>query len=68
VSLVHDPAAALRARDAGALLLVATQPLLGEQRGTVMVISCVPNPQQVLVKVYWDGQAWRPTATGAGTS
>jgi hypothetical protein len=67
VSLVHDPAAALRARDAGALVLVATQPLLGEQRGTVMLISCVPHPQQVLVKVHWDGHAWQPTATGAGT-
>jgi hypothetical protein len=68
VSLIHDPAATLRTRAPGALLLVATQPLLGDQRGTVMVISCVPNPQQILVKVHWDGHAWQPTATGAGTS
>jgi hypothetical protein len=67
ISLVHDPAAALRTRDPGALLLVATWPLLGEQHGTVMVISCVPNPQQILVKVHWDGHAWQPTATAAGT-
>lgn len=68
ISLVHDPAATLRTRGPGALLLVATQPLLGDQRGTVMVISCVPNPQQVLIKVHWDGHAWRPTPTGAGMS
>jgi hypothetical protein len=68
VFFVRDPAAGLRDREPGALVLAATRPLLGDQRGTVMVISCVPNPQQVLVKVHWDGQAWRPTATGAGTS
>jgi hypothetical protein len=68
VSLTHDPAATLRARTPGALLLVATQPLLGDQRGTVMVISCVPNPQQILVKVHWDGRSWQPIATGAATS
>jgi hypothetical protein len=68
LSLVHDPAAGLRARDPGALLLVATRPLLGDQRGTVMVISCVPDPQQVLVKVHWDGHTWQATATGTGTS
>lgn len=68
LSLVRDPAAGLRARVPGALLLVVTRPLLGDQRGTVMVISCVPDPQQVLVKVHWDGHAWQATATGAGTS
>jgi hypothetical protein len=68
ISLIHDPAARLRTRAPGALLLAATQPLLGDQRGTVMVISCVPNPQQILVKVHWDGHVWQPTATGAGTS
>jgi hypothetical protein len=66
VSLVGDPAAGLRAREPGALLLVATRPLLGDQRGTVMVINCVPDPQQVLVKVYWNGKAWQATATGTG--
>jgi hypothetical protein len=48
------------------LLLVATQPLLAGRRGTVMVLSCVPHPQQILVTVQWDGQAWQATATGAG--
>jgi len=64
VSFVGDPAAGLRDRDPGALVLAATRPLLGDQRGTVMVISCVPDPQQVLVKLYWDGTAWQATATG----
>jgi hypothetical protein len=50
----------------GSLLLVATQPLLAGRRGTVMVLSCVPGPQQVLVTVQWDGNAWQATATGAG--
>ena len=50
----------------GSVLLVATAPLLGDQRGTVMVLSCVPDPQQVLVTVQWDGHAWQATATGAG--
>ena len=68
VSFVPDPAAALREHEPGSLLLVATRPLLGDQRGTVMVISCVPNPQQVLVTVQWDRQAWRAVATGTGTS
>jgi hypothetical protein len=45
---------------------VATRLLLGGQRGTVMVLSCVPDPQQVLVTVQWDGRAWQATATGAG--
>jgi hypothetical protein len=31
-----------------------------------MVISCVPDPQQVLVTVQWDGHAWQATATGTG--
>jgi hypothetical protein len=66
VSLIPDPAATLRERPPGSLLLVATRPLLAGQRGTVMVLSCVPHPQQVLVMVQWDGQAWRATATGAG--
>jgi hypothetical protein len=66
VSFVHDPAAALGQRPPGSLLLVATQPLLAGRRGTVMVLSCVPDPQQVLVTVQWDGQAWQATATGTG--
>jgi hypothetical protein len=66
VSFVHDPAAALGQRRPGSLLLVATRPLLAGRRGTVMVLSCVPDPQQVLVRVHWDGHAWRATATGAG--
>jgi hypothetical protein len=65
VSFVGDPAAGLREREPGALVLAATRPLLGDQRGTVMVISCVPDPQQVLVKMHWDGHAWQATATGA---
>jgi hypothetical protein len=64
VSFVGDPAAGLRARAPGALVLAATRPLLGDQGGTVMVISCVPDPQQVLVKLHWDGHAWKATATG----
>jgi len=66
VSFVQDPAAALGQRPPGSLLLVATQPLLAGRRGTVMVLSCVPDPQQVLVIVQWDGHAWQATATGAG--
>ena len=66
VRFVGDPAAALRARGPGALLLVAAPPLLGDRRGTVMVISCVPGPQQVLVDVQWDGHAWQATPTGTG--
>jgi hypothetical protein len=66
VSFVQDPAATLRQRPPGSLLLVATQPLLAGRRGTVMVLSCVPDPQQVLVTVQWDGHGWRATATGAG--
>jgi hypothetical protein len=62
VSFVQDPAAALRQRPPGSLLLVATQPLLTG----LMVLSFVPDPQQVLVIVQWDGHAWRATATGAG--
>ena len=64
VSFVGDPAAGLRDREPGALVLAATRPLLDGQRGTVMVISCVPDPQQVLVKMHWDGHAWQATATG----
>jgi hypothetical protein len=66
VSFVQDPAAALGQRPPGFLLLVATRPLLAGRRGTVMVLSCVPDPQQVLVTVHWDGHAWRAMATGAG--
>jgi hypothetical protein len=66
VSFVQDPAAELRERAPGSLLLVATRPLLSGQRGTVMVLTCVPDPQQVLVTVQRDGHAWRATATGAG--
>ena len=63
---VQDPAGWLGERAPGSVLLVATRPLLGDQRGTVMVLSCVPDPQQVLVTVHWDGHAWQATATGAG--
>jgi len=66
LGFVRDPAGWLARRAPGSLLLVATAPLLGDQRGTVMVLSCVPDPQQVLVTVQWDGQAWQATATGAG--
>ena len=66
VSFAQDPAARLRERAPGSLLLVATRPLLSGQRGTVMVLSCVPHPQHVLVTVQWDGHAWCATPTGAG--
>jgi hypothetical protein len=66
VRFVDDPAGWLDDLAPGSLLLVATAPLLGNQRGTVMVLNCVPDPQQVLVTVHWDGQAWQATATGAG--
>ena len=66
VRFVRDPAGWLSGRAPGSLLLVVTRPLLGAQRGTVMVLSCVPDPQQVLVAVQWDGRAWQATATGAG--
>ena len=66
VRFVRDPAGWLAARAPGSLLLVATRPLLGDRQGTVMVLSCVPDPQQVLVTVQWDGQAWQATATGPG--
>jgi hypothetical protein len=66
VVFVRDPADWLRKHAPGSLLLVATRPLLGHQRGTVMVLSCVPDPQLVLVTVQWDGRAWRATATGTG--
>jgi hypothetical protein len=64
--IVQDPAGWLDQRAPGSVLLVATRPLLGDQRGTVMVLNCVPNPQQVLVTVQWDGRAWQATATGTG--
>jgi hypothetical protein len=66
VRFVNDPAGWLDDQAPGWLLLMATAPLLGDQRGTVMVLSCVPDPQQVLVTVQWDGQAWQATATGTG--
>jgi len=66
VHFVHDPAGWLGRRPPGSLLLVATAPLLGDQRGTVMVLSCVPDPQQVLVTVQWDGHTWQALATGTG--
>jgi hypothetical protein len=66
VQFVSDPAAALNRRRPGALLLAAARPLLGEQRGSVMVISCVPGPQQVLVNLHWDGHDWQAVATGSG--
>jgi hypothetical protein len=66
VRFVGDPGQALRSRGPGRLLLVAARPLLGARRGTVMVIGCVPQPQQFLVKVHWDGNAWQALANGAG--
>src|SRR4029453_6381985 len=66
VRFVRDPAGGLAARAPGSLLLVATRPLLAGRRGTVMVLGCVPGPQQVLVTVQGDGQAWQATATGTG--
>ena len=66
VHFVTDPVGWLGGRAPGSLLLVATRPLLGDRRGTVMVLSCVPGPQQVLVTVQWDGQAWQAMATGTG--
>ena len=66
VHFVADPAGWLGERPPGSLLLVATRPLLGDRQGTVMVLSCVPDPQQVLVTLQWDGRAWRATATGTG--
>jgi hypothetical protein len=66
VRFVGDPGQALRSHGPGRLLLVAARPLLGARRGTVMVIGCVPQPQQFLVKVHWDGNAWQALATGAG--
>ncbi|HKQ02892.1 MAG TPA: hypothetical protein VJ735_21435 [Actinomycetes bacterium] len=66
VHFVQDPTGWLGSRAPGSLLLVATWPLLGDQRGTVMVLSCVPDPQQVLVTVQWNGHTWQATATGTG--
>ena len=63
LSFVADPAAALRARGPGALLLVAGRPLLDARRGTVLVVRCVPGPEPILVDVQWDGRAWQATAT-----
>jgi hypothetical protein len=66
VRFVGDPGEALGRLGPGRLLLIAAHPLLGDQRGTVMVIGCVPDPQQFLVTVHWDGNAWQALATGAG--
>jgi len=66
VRFVQHPSSWLGQRAPGSLLLIATAPLLGGQRGTVLVLSCVPDPQQVLVAVQWDGHAWQAMATGAG--
>lgn len=66
VRFVGDPDRALRSRGPGRLLLVAARPLLGERRGTVMVIGCVPAPQEFLVNLHWDGNAWQALATGGG--
>jgi hypothetical protein len=63
VGFVPEPAAALDARGPGAVLLVATRPLLDAQRGTVLVIRCAPGPKPVPVDVRWDGHAWRAEAT-----
>jgi hypothetical protein len=38
--------------------LVAASLLLGGRRGTVTVIDCMPDPQQLLVNVDWDGNGW----------
>jgi hypothetical protein len=62
VGFVADPAAALHARGPGAVLLVATRPLLDAQHGTVLVIRCVPGPRPMPVDVRWDGRAWRAVA------
>ena len=40
--------------------------LLDAQRGTVLVIRCVPGPKPMPVEVRWDGHAWQATATGTG--
>jgi hypothetical protein len=66
VRFVQAPAGWLGRRAPGSLLLVATRPLLGDRQGTVMVLNCVPDPQQVLVTIQWDGRAWQATATGTG--
>ena len=66
VRFVGDPDRALRSGGPGRLLLVAARPLLGERRGTVMVIGCVPAPQEFLVNLHWDGNAWQALATGGG--
>jgi hypothetical protein len=63
VGFVADPAAALHARGPGAVLLVATRPLLDAQRGTVLVIRCGPGPRPMPVEVRWDGHAWQAVGT-----
>jgi len=62
VGFVADPAAALHARGPGGVLLVATRPLLDAQRGTVLVIRCMPGPKPMPVDVRWDGHAWQAVA------
>jgi hypothetical protein len=65
VGFVADPAASLslHGRGPGRVLLVATRPLLDAQRGTVLVIRCVPGPKPMPVDVRWDGHAWQAVAT-----
>ncbi len=63
---VADPAAALRQRRPGALLFVLSPPILGQRNGTIMLIRCVPQPQEHLVNLSWDGNAWQAVATGRG--
>ena len=63
VGFVADPAASLHGRGPGGVLLVATRPLLDAQRGTVLVIRCVPGPKPMPVDVRWDGYAWHAVAT-----
>jgi hypothetical protein len=62
VGFVADPTAAVHARGPGGVLLVATRPLLDAQRGTVLVIRCMPGPKPMPVDVRWDGHAWQAVA------
>jgi len=63
---VGDPAAALRQRPAGGLLFVLSPPILGQHNGTIMLVRCVPEAQEHLVNLTWDGNAWQAMATGRG--
>ena len=66
VSFIGDPATGLLERQPGSLLLVATRPLLGDQRGTVMVISCVPDPAAGSGQCAVGRARLEATPTGAG--